>query len=164
MTKKVEEQKREEKIINKADQPILKELEPVKETKISINLPFVIIGVAIIFSGIVTGYVMAKGSGRGKAINGGGVTSEGLKKVVGLADEKTFKDSAEGVLREGGANKSEGTHHLERPGGPSQNVYLTSSTVALSDYKDKKVKVWGETFAAKTAGWLMDVGRLELQE
>jgi hypothetical protein len=53
---------------------------------------------------------------------------------------------------------------LERAGGPSQDVYLTSSTISFDEYVGKKVKVWGETFSAKTAGWLMDVGRLELLE
>lgn len=83
------------------------------------------------------------------------------KKKVGIADKKTFKDMAEGVLKEGGID-GEGNFHLERPGGESQNVYLTSSTVDLSLYVGKKVRVWGETFSAEKAGWLMDVGLVEL--
>ena len=81
-------------------------------------------------------------------------------KTAGIADKKTFKDSAEGTLKEGGID-GEGNFHLERPGGVSQNVYLTSTTVDLSLYVGKKVKVWGETFEAQTAGWLMDVGLVE---
>lgn len=83
------------------------------------------------------------------------------KKKVGIADKKTFRDMAEGVLKEGGID-GEGNFHLERPGGESQNVYLTSSTVDLSLYVGKKVRVWGETFSAEKAGWLMDVGLVEL--
>ena len=82
-------------------------------------------------------------------------------KTIGSADEKTFKDSAEGVLREGGID-GEGAYHLERPGGESQNVYLTSSVLDLSQFIGKKIKVWGETHTAEKAGWLMDVGRLQV--
>jgi hypothetical protein len=82
-------------------------------------------------------------------------------KKVGITDKKTFKDSAEGILREGGID-GEGNFHLERPGGPSQNVYLTSTVVDLSQFVGKKVRVWGETFAAEKAGWLMDVGMVEV--
>ena len=81
--------------------------------------------------------------------------------TFGSKDEKTFKDSAEGTLREGGID-GEGAYHLERPGGESQNVYLTSSVLDLSQFISKKVKVWGETHAAEKAGWLMDVGRLQV--
>ena len=81
--------------------------------------------------------------------------------VVGSDDTKTFKDTAEGVVKEGGIN-GEGAFHLERPGGESQNVYLTSSTVDLSKFIDKKIKVWGQTQKAQYAGWLMDVGKIEV--
>ncbi len=54
-----------------------------------------------------------------------------VKKVVGVVNKKTFKDKAEGVLKEGGID-GEGSFHLKRPGGESQNVYLTSTTVDLS--------------------------------
>lgn len=85
------------------------------------------------------------------------------EKTVGIADKKTFKDQAEGILKEGGID-GEGNFHLERPGGESQNVYLTSTTVDLSLYIGKKVRVWGETFSAEKAGWLMDVGLVEILE
>ena len=51
-----------------------------------------------------------------------------------------------------------------RPGGPSQNVYLTSSVVDLNLFVDHKVQIWGESFAAHKAGWLMDVGRVKILE
>ncbi len=82
---------------------------------------------------------------------------------AGVVDKKTFKDSVEGILREGGID-GEGNFHLERPGGVSQNVYLTSTTVDLSNYIGKKVKVWGQTFQAEKAGWLMDVGSVEMKK
>jgi len=83
------------------------------------------------------------------------------KKSAGIADKKTFKDFAEGLLKEGGID-GEGNFHLSRAGGVSQNVYLTSTTVDLSLYVGKKVKVMGETFQAEKAGWLMDVGYVEI--
>lgn len=84
------------------------------------------------------------------------------KKNYGTKNTKLFPDSTEGVLKKGGIN-GEGTHHLERKGGPSQNVYLTSSVIDLNQFVNKKVKVWGKTYTAQTAGWLMDVGYLELK-
>lgn len=83
--------------------------------------------------------------------------------VFGLQDEKTFKDDAEGIIEKGGLN-GEGSHKLIRPGGVSQTVYLTSSVVDLDEFVGHKVKVWGETFAAQEAGWLMDVGRVKVLE
>jgi len=83
------------------------------------------------------------------------------EKAVGVADKKTFKDQVEGILREGGID-GEGNFHLERPGGESQNVYLTSTTVDLSPFVGKKVRVWGQTFSGEKAGWLMDVGLVEI--
>ena len=51
---------------------------------------------------------------------------------------------------------------MVRPGGDSQNVYMTSGTVDLSKFINKNIKVWGQTQAAQHAGWLMDVGRIEV--
>ena len=80
-----------------------------------------------------------------------------------MADEKSFTDSAEGSLTAGGID-GEGSHHLVRPGGDSQNVYLTSSIIDLDQFVGHSVKIWGETFQAQQAGWLMDVGRLQVLE
>ena len=90
-----------------------------------------------------------------------GSKSTKVEKTAGISDEKTFKDKAEGILKEGGLD-GEGNFHLERSGGESQNVYLTSTTVDLSQYISKKIRVWGETFQAEKAGWLMDVGLVEV--
>src|SRR3989344_1272777 len=84
-------------------------------------------------------------------------------KVVGTTDSKTFRDSAEGTIEKDGI-EGEGTHKLIREGGPSQTAYLTSSLINLDDYVGKKVKVYGETFAAEKVSWLMDVGKIELLE
>lgn len=83
--------------------------------------------------------------------------------VFGVPDTKTFKDQTEGVLVRGGLN-GEGSHTLLREGGVSQNVYLTSSVVDLTQFENARVKIWGETFKGQKAGWLMDVGRLEIVE
>jgi hypothetical protein len=83
-------------------------------------------------------------------------------KTFGSNDTVTFKDIAEGVLKMGGVD-GEGQYHLERTGGESQNVYLTSSDVDLSQFIDRKIKVWGQTQTAQTAGWLMIVGRVEVR-
>ncbi len=81
--------------------------------------------------------------------------------LFGVEDEESFTDTAEGVMVAGGID-GEGSHHLEREGGKSQYVYLTSSVIDLDQFLDKKVKIWGQTFEAQKAGWLMDVGRLEV--
>ena|SRR3989338_7534345 len=90
-----------------------------------------------------------------------GVSNVKPKQIAGIQGKKNFKDKAEGTLRKGGV-EGEGSFHLERPGGESQNVYLTSSTVDLAPYVNKKVRVQGETYASEKAGWLMDVGFVEI--
>lgn len=82
--------------------------------------------------------------------------------VFGSQNTESFKDKAEGYLEIGGHEAGEGTHKLLRPGGPSQNVYLTSSVTDLDQFDGMSVKVWGDTFKAQSAGWLMDVGRVEV--
>lgn len=119
---------------------------------------FFIFVAAAALLGLVTGFALTKITKKNSNTTSSSTKSE---KTVGIADQKTFKDSAEGILKEGGID-GEGSFHLERPGGESQNVYLTSTTVDLSHYLGKKVRVWGETFAGEKAGWLMDVGRLDL--
>lgn len=118
---------------------------------------FLIVAIA---AGVIVGYLFSLSK---KATNKENLGSKSTKveKTAGIADKETFKDKAEGILKEGGMD-GEGNFHLERPGGESQNVYLTSTTVDLSQYIDKKVRVWGETFQAEKAGWLMDVGLVEV--
>lgn len=114
--------------------------------------------------GAGSGYFLANNSMKGKTVNVekmSNVSSIEKGLVVGSNDTKTFKDSAEGALEAGGID-NEGQYHLVRPGGPTQYVYLTSSVIDLSKFIGKKVKVWGETQKAQKAGWLMDVGRVEV--
>lgn len=113
--------------------------------------------------GVSSGYLLRKKpnniGGLGKAGEGRSPTTSNV--IVGSDDLKVFKDTVTGELKVGGIN-GEGAYHLVRPGGASQNVYLTSSVVDLSQFVGKKIKVWGETQKAKVAGWLMDVGRVEV--
>lgn len=119
----------------------------------------------IIVAGVVTGFIFSGKSTSTDSSNSlgsilsGSSASKGT--IVGSNDTTTFKDIAEGVLKSGGID-GEGAYHLERTGGESQNVYLTSSSVDLSKFVNKKIKVWGQTQKAQTAGWLMDVGRIEV--
>ncbi len=84
-------------------------------------------------------------------------------KVYGAEDEADFPDLAEGVLVKGGL-EGEGSHHLVRPGGQTQYVFLTSTVLDLDLFLNARVQVWGETFNAQKAGWLMDVGRVQVKE
>ncbi len=113
--------------------------------------------------GIGTGFILSKvSSATGKQIIPVGSIDPTLKgKTFGSENLETFKDIAEGKLEEGGI-EGEGQYHIVRPGGESQNVYLTSSLVDLSQFVGRKIKVWGQTQKAQTAGWLMDVGRVEV--
>ena len=119
---------------------------------------FSYLGLAI-FLGTFFGFLLTKISFNNESKKSLEVVSN--KKTVGVVDKKTFKDQAEGTLKEGGID-GEGNFHLERPGGKSQNVYLTSSTVDLYPFVGKKVRVYGQTFAGQKAGWLMDVGYVEV--
>lgn len=120
----------------------------------------------IIVAGIGTGYLLSSTTrAGGKLKSPGQIQETGLKvgDIFGHPDKETFRDEAEGVLVKGGID-GEGSHHLMRPGGESQNVYLTSSVVDLDQFVDYRVRLWGETFSAQKAGWLMDVGRVEILE
>ncbi len=128
-----------------------------------------VLAVVMIAAGIGTGVGVAKL--QGKSVPGAPSSAQPIQQVAGnqvkagdvfgVPDEKTFKDSAEGYLEAGGLD-GEGSHHLLREGGVSQTVYLTSSVTDLSKFEGMTVKVWGETFKAQKAGWLMDVGRVQV--
>jgi len=130
----------------------------------SIFTPKLLIALIIaVVLGIGSGYALSKREATGVKNTGAPVSSSKVAKgaTVGSGDTKIFKDTAEGILKSGGID-GEGAYHLSRPGGDSQNVYLTSSFVDLSQFLGRKIKVWGETQQAKVAGWLMDVGKLEV--
>ncbi len=124
---------------------------------------YLILGGALVL-GLVSGFSLSQNKGSVSSVSkSGSVASVQKGTVVGSDDTKTFKDQAVGIIKKGGID-GEGVYHLVRPGGESQNVYLTSSIVDLSTFIDKKVKVWGQTQKAQVAGWLMDVGRVEVLE
>lgn len=105
-----------------------------------------------------------KDANRGQELGNIEEVAEGqIKKgdVFGVQDESTFKDSAQGYLELGGID-GEGSHKLLRPGGVSQTVYLTSTVTNLDKLVGMEVKVWGETYKGQKAGWLMDVGKVEV--
>lgn len=140
---------------------ILHNLEPEaiknpKKKKIILGLATTLVLVA----GSLTGYFLSR-QGQQTSITESGMPGK-IKAGAeeGSADQKTFRDTTEGVLKKGGL-EDEGTHHLIR-GDESQTAYLTSSVIELDKYVDMKVQVWGETFAAKKAGWFMDVGRIKV--
>jgi hypothetical protein len=118
----------------------------------------------IVLLGLGAGYFLSKMSFSGGTLKPGDVTSSDVtitENEAGMGDDSSFPDVAEGILVEGGV-KGEGTHHLERPGGESQNVYLTSTVINLQSFVGKKVEVRGLTLSAINAGWLMDVGKVKV--
>ena len=128
--------------------------------------PLIFVVIITLILGLGTGFIAAQTSGsitRGPISLGDPSDTAEIKKgkTFGVSDTKTFPDTVGGIVREGGID-GEGAFHLERPGGESQNVYMTSSAVDLSLFIGKKVKVWGQTQTAQTAGWLMDVGKVEV--
>lgn len=133
---------------------------------------FAVLTIVAILAGVGTGYggfkLQTRAGGSTPLSSGGGeiqqIAEEGRVKVgdvFGVDDANTFKDSAEGYLEIGGLD-GEGSHKLLRPGGESQTVYLTSSITDLDTFDGMEVKVSGETFKGQKAGWLMDVGRIEV--
>jgi len=128
------------------------------------TLFMVVASLFVVLAGVGTGWLLS-GKSFGKTAQTGERTTvtqaEKSDKEAGISDESEFPDTAEGTLVEGGI-ENEGTHHLERQGGPSQNVYLSSTVIDLQSYVGKKVKIWGQTLSGQKAGWLMDVGKIKI--
>jgi hypothetical protein len=125
------------------------------------NYKMVIGTVVVVLLGIGTGYLLS-----GKAGLGNGPTAQNITNSpneAGILNSDFKGDTATGKLVEDGIG-GEGTHHIERDGGASKNVYLTSSVIDLQSFVGKKVEVWGETLASKKAGWLMDVIKVKVVE
>lgn len=144
-----------------SQQPVFHQLHKQGNTSFGKVMIFFLILLAL---GVGSGYVISKAVRKTTVM--GASTENGSVQIVkgavyGSDDTKTFSDSATGTLQEGGID-GEGQFHLERPGGASQNVYLTSSIVDLSQFVGKQIKVNGQTQKAQHAGWLMDVGRVEV--
>lgn len=134
------------------------------------NLLIIIIAsLIVVLIGAGTGWFLSGFSSPSNSME----KSEGVKSMedalvqkkdeAGLEDTSEFPDTVEGLLAEGGV-EGEGTHHLERDGGPSQFVYMTSSVIDLQSFVGKKVKVWGRTISGQKAGWLMDVGKIKVTD
>lgn len=165
-----EEQLESEEFIIPSRQSALPRQKDIMKKKPSVIVLFLLI--AALASGVGTGYgVYSMTGSKGPSeemgtaqLQVGSPTAEiKVGEAYGSPNEEIFKDSAEGVIQAGGLD-GEGSHHLVRPGGKSQTVYLTSSVVDLKKFEGAKVKLWGETFSAQKAGWLMDVGRVKVLE
>lgn len=130
------------------------------------SLKVLILFVVVILLGVGSGYLLAShqkttlSSASTSGVSGSSVV---VGATYGSGDTATFKDTAEGVLQKGGIGP-DGQFHLVRAGGESQYVYLTSSLVDLSQFIGHKVKIWGQTQKGQEAGWLMDVGRVEVEQ
>lgn len=136
------------------------------KTKFAKILPYFIV-VVIVGLGIFTGLVLTSVQ-KAKAQNHQAVSikEEELSTEQQQSFAQTFRDEAEGTVEKNDDldKYAQGTHKLLRPGGESQTAYLTSSVLDLNEYVGKKVKVFGETFGSSQVGWLMDVGKVEVQE
>jgi hypothetical protein len=121
-----------------------------------------IILVVALLAGVVSGFVLAY-SHPTKTIATTPPASQTALQKAG-ADTKTFKDFDQGTIQKkpDGDDYSEGTHLLIRANNATP-VALTSSVLDLNQYVGKKVKVYGETQKALKQGWLMDVGKVEVQ-
>ena len=142
---------------------LVKQFDDKKSTMNSFKVAVVFI--VMIVLGLGSGLLIAKGTTAGtkssSEIEAGKEVAKG--ETFGVDDSETFSDEAEGTLKEGGI-EGEGQYHLERPGGETQYVYITSSVVDLGLVEGRKIKVWGQTQKAQHAPWLMDVGRVEVLE
>lgn len=164
------------KLLQSVDQAELPVAEVMSQTRKKPFLAYFLpMGLAAVVLGVGVGFLVSErmaslpgpeGSAQtevaqsaGKKSGEGGV-SAGM--VFGDKDASAFPDTAEGVLVAGGKD-GEGSHHLLREGGESQNVYLTSSAVNLDQFINHKVTVRGQTNSAQKAGWLLDVGQVRVE-
>lgn len=139
----------------------------IKEEKSSfkeILLPSLAI-LLILVAGVISGYFLSSRQFEKGVLSPTEVEEKINKGMVIGVDNPNFRDTAVGIIEiNDGTFTDEGTHKLVREGGESQAAYLTSSVLDLDRLVGRKVKVWGETFTAQKAGWLMDVGKVEVLE
>ena len=132
------------------------------------NLPVIILFVLVAVAGIFTGSFLKNQTSASDSGVTGSIQAEipetGVKvgDVYGSTDERAFKDKVLGVVDKGGVG-GEGTHKLLRPGGASQTVCMSSTTIDLDQLVGHQVTLWGETFDGQKCGWLMDVGRARIE-
>lgn len=124
-------------------------------------LNFKLLGAVLVISiiaGVGTGYLMASSGKNGR------IPLIQKNPEHAAEDSKTFRDFAEGKITKKPDEKNgaynQGTHLLVRDG--ATPVLLTSSVFDLSEFENKKVKIYGETNSLPGAGWFMDVGRVEV--
>lgn len=152
---------------NQTSGPLVRPLNTKSTMAKTSNIGFIVAAIVAIAAGVGTGYgsfkLYAKSAGVPTETIDQVATTGSIKDgdTFGSTNTESFKDDATGYLEAGGLD-GEGTHKLLRPGGPSQTVYLTSSVTDLSKLEGMQVEVWGETFKGQKAGWLMDVGRIEV--
>jgi len=156
-------------------QPVSQKVYQVTDKKGSFMRGAGLVGVLVIIvlAGVGTGYGLSRvfgntgtgGSDSDISAAPGSLSANQVEvgKLYGTVDEKKFPDTSEGIVEKGGVD-GEGTHHLIRPGGASQTVYMTSSVVDLDLFNGHKVIVQGETFSAQKAAWFMDVGNVKVLE
>ncbi len=137
-----------------------------KNGMLSKLLPLVLV-VAVVAVGIFSGLVFSSRAKSSQKLASSALQNQkDLPPDVQKSFNQTFKDQAEGVIEKNDQfdKYAQGTHKLIRPGGESQTAYLTSSVLDLDQYNGKKVKVFGETFGSSQVGWLMDVGKVEVEQ
>ena len=137
---------------------------PTPKNKFTTPLFIVLAVVLGVSTGVVLKNLKSRSTGGTPGVDAP-VAGSAIKvgEVFGAKDKSGFPDETTGILEEGGIN-GEGTHKLLRPGGVSQTVYLTSSILDMDEFVGFRVTIWGETFSAQKAGWLMDVGRVKVEE
>lgn len=134
----------------------------------------ILLVMVVISAGLASGFFLNKmrasskqegtPSAGGTLVSDKGEVKKG--KSYGVEDREIYPDLAEGILVVNDKSfTDEGSHVLIRDqDDPTQNAYLTSTVLDLNLFVDRKVEVWGETFAAQKAGWLMDVGTVKVLE
>lgn len=149
--------------MTQVDENILKAFPKTESDKKNRNR-IIVTSFVVVVLGLGAGYLLSGASLPGINSSGNSVGTPDVtvtENEAGVGDDSAFPDTASGVLVEGGI-QGEGTYHLERPGGESQNVYLTSTVINLQSFLGKKVQVRGQTLSAVKAGWLMDVGKIKV--
>ncbi len=135
----------------------------------SLNLIQIFLGVLVlsVILGIIAGYLLSRNGSNSSLVATSTSSSTNSIPKSPQQDTQTFRDFAEGVIEPMPTPKNpdtyvEGTHLLIRTG--AVPVALTSSVVDLNQYNGKKVKVYGQTQKALKVGWLMDVGKVEVEQ
>ncbi len=143
---------------------IMRKIESKNNTLLLFGISFL-----VVLAGVGTGWLLSGANAKTRsssAIDTSVQQKQAVKQSdteAGIDDATAFPDTAEGTLVKGGID-GEGQYHLERIGGVSQNVYLTSTVIDLASFESKKVQVWGQSLSGKKAGWLMDVGKVKVIE